>query len=189
MEEKVDVSYVGVQKLEAALSQCAVISTIPITAANTTTSTTTATTTTMTTTENPKVCAAGFIKFEDHCYILELDKTSWGTARSRCRELGADLVSINTEAENDFLLEKVKEYFPPSQQNSEYFWMGMLYASRKYVWADGTDVGFTDFQSGEPNCMKDGTCKAFITTYRSSYEWEDAQSTYDFFYICEKDAF
>ncbi|XP_067661563.1 low affinity immunoglobulin epsilon Fc receptor-like [Haliotis asinina] len=182
MEEKVDVSYVGVQKLEAALSQCAMIATVPITAANTTT-----TTTTTTTTEKPKVCAAGFVKFEDHCYLLELDKTTWGTARSRCRGLGADLVSINTEAENEFLLEKIKEYFPPNSENSEYFWMGLLYAGSKYMWADGTDVGFTDFPSGEPNCMEDGRCKAFISTFRSAYEWEDARSTYDFFYICEKD--
>ncbi|XP_046575104.1 macrophage mannose receptor 1-like [Haliotis rubra] len=182
IEEKVDVSYEGVQKFEAALSQCAMITTVSITAANTTTSTTT------TTTVKPKVCAAGFVKFEDHCYILELDKTSWASARSRCRVLGADLVSINTEAENDFLLEKIKEYYPPGQKTSAYFWMGMIYAGGKYMWADGTEVGFNDFTSGEPNCMDDGRCKALISTYQSVYKWKDAGTDFDFYYICEKDA-
>ncbi|XP_071087404.1 type-2 ice-structuring protein-like [Haliotis cracherodii] len=182
MEEKVDFSYEGVQKLEAALSQCSVITATPITVTNTTTSTTTTTTT-----AKPDLCAAGFVRFEDHCYILELDKTSWASARSRCRILGADLVSINTQAENDFLLAQIKGYFPPDQKTDAYFWMGMMYVGGKYTWADGTEVGFTDWLSaGEPNCM-DGNCKAFITTYDYAYKWEDAGSSYDFYSICEKD--
>ncbi|XP_046374984.2 macrophage mannose receptor 1-like [Haliotis rufescens] len=183
MEEKVDFSYEGVQKLEAALSQCSVITATPITVANTTTTTSTTTTTTA----KPVLCSTGFVRFEDHCYILELDKTSWGSARSRCRIMGADLVSINTQAENDFLLAQIKEYYPPDQKTGAYFWMGMRYAVGKYTWADGTEVGFTDWSRGEPNCM-DGVCKAFITTYNYAYTWGDGGSDYDFYYICEKDA-
>ncbi|XP_046575128.1 C-type lectin domain family 4 member M-like [Haliotis rubra] len=140
-EEKVDVSYERVQRLEAALSQCAPITvpnTTPITVPNTTTST--STTTTTTTTAEPNSCAAGFVKFEDHCYILELDKVKWDSAGNRCRILGADLVSINTKAENDFLVKKIKEYYPPDEESAAHFWMGMLYEDGKYMWADGTEV-------------------------------------------------
>ncbi|XP_046575103.1 C-type lectin domain family 4 member M-like isoform X2 [Haliotis rubra] len=184
IEEKVDVSYERVQKFEAALSQCA-----PITVANTVTSTTmTTTTTTTTTTAKPKLCDAGFVKFEEHCYLLELDKTNWSSARTRCRILGADLVSVNTEAENDFLIEKIKEYYPPDKKKSAYFWMGMMYAGGNYMWVDGTDVGFTDWRwTSEPNCMN-GKCKAFITASRSVYKWEDARRNDDIHYICEKNA-
>ncbi|XP_046575102.1 lymphocyte antigen 75-like isoform X1 [Haliotis rubra] len=189
IEEKVDVSYERVQRLEAALSQCApitVANTTPITVPNTTTST--STTTTTTTTAEPNSCAVGFVKFEDHCYILELDEVKWDSARIRCRILGADLVSINTEAENDFLVKKIKEYYPPDEQSAAHFWMGMLYEDGKYMWADGTEVGFTDWRStSEPNCMH-VKCKAFISTFQSAYKWEDATSAYHFHYICEKDA-
>ncbi|XP_067661562.1 C-type lectin domain family 4 member M-like [Haliotis asinina] len=178
-EEKVDVSYEKIQKLEAALVQCT-----PITDANTTTATTPTTTTT--TTARQKVCTGGFVNFEEHCYILKLEEVKWDAAVDRCRELGADLVSINTEAENNFLVEKIKEYYPPGEKKIGNFWIGMLYEGGKYVWPDGTRVGFTDWRSdNEPNCM-DHVCSALISTYESVYKWEDATWSYDFHYICEK---
>ncbi|XP_046575130.1 C-type lectin domain family 10 member A-like [Haliotis rubra] len=192
IEEKVAMSYERVQRLEAVLSQCAPITlsnTIPITVPNTTTSTTMTATTVRTTTAEPNSCAAGFVKFEDHCYILELDDVKWIPARNRCRILGADLVSINTEAENYFLMEKIKEYYPPDEKRAAHFWVGMLYEDGKYMWADGTEVGFTDWSSDfEPNCMHVMKCKASITTFQSAYKWEDTSPLYPFHYICEKDA-
>ncbi|XP_067661561.1 C-type lectin domain family 10 member A-like isoform X2 [Haliotis asinina] len=140
-EEKVDVSYERIEKLEAALSQCAPITdanTTPTTVPNTTFLSTT-TTAARTTTAKPKVCAGGFVKFEDHCYILELDEVKWDAAGDRCRERGADLVSINTEAENNFLVEKIKEYYPPDEKSAAHFWIGMLYEDGKYAWVDGTE--------------------------------------------------
>ncbi|XP_067661558.1 C-type lectin domain family 4 member E-like [Haliotis asinina] len=182
-EEKVDVSYERIQKLETALSQCGTI-TLP----NTTTYI--SMTTTRATTAKPKVCAGGFVKFEDHCYILELDEVKWDPARNRCRSLGADLVSINTESENNFLVEKIKEYYPPDEKSAAHFWIGMLYEDGKYVWVDGTEVGFTDWRSSnQPNCMHTFMkCKSFISTFETAYQWEDASSLYHFYYICEKDA-
>ncbi|XP_046374982.1 low affinity immunoglobulin epsilon Fc receptor-like [Haliotis rufescens] len=170
-----------VRVLEAALLECTVLVVATSTTCRIGKSTMT------NTSVKPVSCPGGFVRFEDHCYLLSLEENNWTTARTTCRIMGADLVSINTQAENDFLVSAIKKYFPPGT-GGYIFWLGMIYVGGKNMWADGTEVGFTDWiPSPLPSC-KGEPCKAYITTYRSTYKWSGGQKKYVHFSICEKDA-
>jgi len=49
------------------------------------------------------VCPAGWFSSHGKCYMVYQDEYDYGTARELCRAHGADLVSINSEEENDFV--------------------------------------------------------------------------------------
>ena len=55
-------------------------------------------------------------EFEGKCYHVSEDtepdgKANWWEARERCIDKGADLVSIHSNQENDFIQELVQSYF------------------------------------------------------------------------------
>eukprot|EP00058_Branchiostoma_floridae_P023147 XP_002608637.1 hypothetical protein BRAFLDRAFT_97687 [Branchiostoma floridae] len=48
-------------------------------------------------------CPGDWRKYNNHCYKLMTTTVSWSTARSRCRQHGAMLTSINGQGENNFV--------------------------------------------------------------------------------------
>ena len=58
----------------------------------------------------PVVCPESWSQFEDHCYFLVTDKYDVSTCRAVCRQQGegADLASIHSSGENEFLAEMIK---------------------------------------------------------------------------------
>ncbi|XP_067661564.1 perlucin-like protein [Haliotis asinina] len=167
IEQKVELSYNGLMRLENALAICAAP-----------TSTTLAPTTT---TRKPD-CPVGYKKFLDHCYLFEMAKANWQTARDNCLAQDADLVSINNWDEMDFLLTEIEEHYTTRLRDSYY--IGVVYNDGEYIWVDGTPVTFRYWARGEPNCM-DTVCKAYISEY-VGFKWADARANYKHFYICEK---
>ncbi|XP_046575093.1 perlucin-like protein [Haliotis rubra] len=167
IEQKVELSYKGLMRLENALTKC----TAP-------TSTTLAPTTT---TKKPD-CPVGYKKFLDHCYLFEMAKADWQTARDNCLAQDADLVSINNWDELDFLLTEIEEHYTTRRRDSYY--IGVVYDDGEYMWVDGTPVTFRYWAQGEPNCM-DTVCKAYISEYMG-FKWADARANYKLFYICER---
>ena len=56
----------------------------------------------------PVVCPDSWSQFEGHCYFLVRDKYDISTCRAVCKGEGADLASIHSEGENQFLADMIR---------------------------------------------------------------------------------
>ncbi|KAK3797104.1 hypothetical protein RRG08_060450 [Elysia crispata] len=52
-------------------------------------------------------CEDGWVSYQDRCYLIQGDKKSWFDAQVACRQMKADLVSISSEWENQFIWSQV----------------------------------------------------------------------------------
>lgn len=82
--------------------------------------------------------------FEGSFYRFDSTKRNFGDARSFCKSVGGDLVSIHSSAVNDFLLKLVGSNYP---------WMGAYDASgsNSFEWLDGTTWDYSQWHPHEPN--------------------------------------
>ncbi|GFY44985.1 macrophage mannose receptor 1 [Trichonephila inaurata madagascariensis] len=83
-----------------------------------------------------------WIKFQGHCYLFQTsyrNRVSFYDAEDFCRSQGAYLVSIHSEAENDFLLTTSEEGGFGGR-----FWIGLnaLVGKSNEQWTDGSGVDF-----------------------------------------------
>ena len=85
-------------------------------------------------------------------------------------------MSIKSQAEQDFVEENIK---------GRSSWLGMSDSKNegKWIWlADGTGVGYTHWDGGEPN---GGTGKNYAVLRRGG-KWNDLNPGKDRYYICKK---
>lgn len=52
-------------------------------------------------------CRPGWKAFQGSCYIEQKEKKSWPASRESCKDIGADLVSVNDDLELTFLLNRI----------------------------------------------------------------------------------
>uniref|UniRef100_A0AAR2JFM0 C-type lectin domain-containing protein n=1 Tax=Pygocentrus nattereri TaxID=42514 RepID=A0AAR2JFM0_PYGNA len=80
-------------------------------------------------------------EFGEFCYKAFDEKKTWHAARSECRRLGADLVSIMSLTEQSWL------------ETTNDVWTGLndLDFSGYFTWSDHHEVTFTYWSPGEPN--------------------------------------
>ncbi|XP_049905194.1 CD209 antigen-like protein C isoform X1 [Epinephelus moara] len=127
-----------------------------------------------------KTCPAGWKMFSCACYILSSVSGSWNEARKDCRGRGADLVVIDSSAEQEFL----------NKFTQTYAWIGLTDRDEEgtWKWIDGTpltlsnwgnnqpDNGGGDPQWGEEDCAH----------IRLNGEWNDRSCKTLLRWICEK---
>ena len=85
-----------------------------------------------------------FAGFNDHTYVLTPDYMTWTEAESYAQSLGGHLVTVNDQAEQDFLLDTFVDFEP--------LWIGYSDSATEgtYVWADGDASDFTNWGGGYP---------------------------------------
>ena len=79
----------------------------------------------------PVVCPESWSQFEDHCYFLVTDKYDVSACRAVCRQQGegADLASIHSEGENEFLAEMIKHRPVRHGEKVGIYWEGKMTVS------------------------------------------------------------
>ncbi|XP_042365609.1 macrophage mannose receptor 1 [Plectropomus leopardus] len=105
-----------------------------------------------------------------HCYKLfhNVDwslKKSWGAAREDCIARGADLISIHTQQEEEF----VSLYSKASSK-----WIGLKHNPTEggYSWSDGTPLSHTNWGSGEPNNHEGREeCVEMVSSTNGTISW------------------
>ncbi|XP_048247369.1 C-type mannose receptor 2-like isoform X2 [Haliotis rufescens] len=77
-------------------------------------------------------------------YLYNDSRLFWDDARASCLSIGADLISIHSQAENDFVYENITR---------NWIAIGATDAAEEgtFLWTDGSPMDYTDWQSGEPN--------------------------------------
>ncbi|KAL2098023.1 hypothetical protein ACEWY4_007230 [Coilia grayii] len=92
-------------------------------------------------------CPESWLRFNSSCYVISAVTTTWNEGRQNCTEKDADLVIINSKAEQEYLNDMVK--------NFKEVWIGLSDSDNEgmWKWVDGTPLteSLKFWKSGEPN--------------------------------------
>ena len=98
-------------------------------------------------------------------------RLTWTQAQQRCHQHGANLISIHSEEEQNFVVGHAnKSWFSASM------WIGLNDRNLEggYVWSDGSPVQFTNWDSREPNDMKgQEDCVELNLDTKTTNKWND----------------
>uniref|UniRef100_A0A8D2P195 C-type lectin domain-containing protein n=1 Tax=Zosterops lateralis melanops TaxID=1220523 RepID=A0A8D2P195_ZOSLA len=130
----------------------------------------------------------GWRRFQRSCYFLSTDKKNWEKSVQNCTGMGSQLVVINSEAEQEFLSEKIKQ--DPRREN---FYIG-LFAEKvgQWQWVDKTPYNGTAafWKPGEPNLLFAEKCAAIHVkgnTDPNTYSnWNNVLCFTSCYRICEQ---
>lgn len=104
-----------------------------------------------------------------HRYCLVSDG-SWDEAQQEAQAIGGNLVTVNDQAEQDWLYDTFGNGFP---------WIGLSDAEIEgtYKWASGQPLDYTNWSSGEPNNYGGNEDYVEMSSNRSG-KWNDLPSTH-----------
>uniref|UniRef100_A0A3B5AKD1 C-type lectin domain-containing protein n=1 Tax=Stegastes partitus TaxID=144197 RepID=A0A3B5AKD1_9TELE len=93
-------------------------------------------------------CDVGWQAFQAGCYKLTSEKTDWDSAQKTCQKMEANLVSIHTLPELEFIIRITVLGF-----NIDQVWIGLHDTDMQmdFQWTDHTPVIFTYWHPFEPN--------------------------------------
>ena len=82
-------------------------------------------------------------------------KMNWTQARDWCQAHHTDLVSIQNQTENDYVLKHL-----PNRTGTPYYWIGLTRTAEKWIWigTNGTLAGYKSWAPNEPNNRTDELC-------------------------------
>ena len=98
-------------------------------------------------------CPVGFVVHQKSCYYMDnISTSSWIAARTLCQNLGADLVVIKSEEENQFVSNLLRK------SGSDRGWIGIERNTRdnNLYWVDGSPAyrsnnTYTNWGDHQPN--------------------------------------
>ena len=131
----------------------------------------------------PGFCPAGFTRYKDKCYQVNTSSKDWEAAQADCQKKltfkRCNLASISSKEEQAFII----SLMVGKKGN---FWIGLRqFVTGKYLWADNTDVTFTNWAKDNPSKGKStNLCTAmYFQPYRAG-QWLDAWKKTKNNYIC-----
>nr|XP_042124174.1 low affinity immunoglobulin epsilon Fc receptor [Peromyscus maniculatus bairdii] len=122
-------------------------------------------------------CPKNWLNFQQKCYYFGKGSKQWIQARFTCSDLEGRLVSIHSQEEQDFLMRHI---------NKQDSWIGLrdLNVEGEFVWMDGSPVGYSNWNPGEPNNAGQGEDCVMM---RGSGQWNDAYCrSYLDAWVCEQ---
>ncbi|XP_030266567.1 hepatic lectin-like isoform X1 [Sparus aurata] len=138
-------------------------------------------------------CQEGWEQNGPQCYYFSTDKLIWEKAREKCRRNGAHLVKIESEDEQSFLMQRLRDKMV---EDEDMFWIGLTDSVTEgtWLWADGTPLNksLTFWSEVEPDNWNGENangedCVRMGTKSRSGLKWwSDKSCTAPQKRICEK---
>ncbi|XP_074259219.1 C-type lectin domain family 4 member E isoform X2 [Saimiri boliviensis] len=127
-------------------------------------------------------CPLNWEHFQSSCYFFSTDTSSWASSLRNCSAMGAHLVVINSEAEQEFL------YYQKPKMREFFIGLSDQVVEGQWQWVDNTP--FTEslsfWDAGEPNNI--ATLEDCVTIRDSSNprrNWNDVTCFFSYFRICE----
>lgn len=126
---------------------------------------------------NPSCQGCGLGMLGEHAYYYCPGPVAWADARTTCMGFGGDLVVIDDQAEQDFLLGQ------PLTAGPNYIGLSDEAVEGTFVWVDGTMLGFAAWGMGEPNDALEGEDCAQLGSADGA--WNDIACATGSAFICE----
>ncbi|XP_029997567.1 C-type mannose receptor 2 [Sphaeramia orbicularis] len=125
-------------------------------------------------------CDVGWQAFQAGCYKLTSEKTDWDVAQKTCQKMEANLVSIHTLPELEFIMRNIKK-------DIDQLWIGLHDTDMQmdFQWSDHTPVIFTYWHPFEPNNFRN-TQEDCVSMWGHESRWDDSPCNLTLPSICKK---
>ncbi|XP_029918826.1 galactose-specific lectin nattectin-like [Myripristis murdjan] len=94
-------------------------------------------------------CPMFWYSFNGRCYKYVATRMTWADAELHCVSEGANLVSLHSLDEHNFVIHLIKNFDP--EQGSTWIGLSDLHKEGRWMWSDGSKVNFTFWHSGQPD--------------------------------------
>ncbi|XP_071824781.1 macrophage mannose receptor 1-like isoform X2 [Apostichopus japonicus] len=132
--------------------------------------------------ETPGSCPMDWLTYGNDCLLIRAgagDQASFPEAQYICRTYGAQLSSIHSKAENDFILSTV-------QATNTDVWIGLdRDLNGAYRWVDGSSVNYLNWADNEPSYQAGDIEELCVEMYPSSGLWNDRECLQKQGYVCK----
>ncbi|XP_019645066.1 PREDICTED: C-type lectin lectoxin-Lio2-like, partial [Branchiostoma belcheri] len=137
-------------------------------------------------------CQSGWSEYNNYCYKLFKDKVDWSTANGKCKQHGANLASVTSADENNFVARLISDGYI---RHLVYF--GLKRTGGRWEWTDGSPLSYTNWAPNEPgkNFMgKTGYCgnmyskddsNMWIRAEGKKGQWNDHVCSWELPYVCK----
>ncbi|XP_041812441.1 C-type mannose receptor 2 [Chelmon rostratus] len=125
-------------------------------------------------------CDVGWQAFQAGCYKLTSEKSDWDTSQKTCQKMEANLVSIHTLPELEFIMRNLK-------RDIDQLWIGLHDTDMQmdFQWTDHTPVIFTYWHPFEPNNFRN-TQEDCVSIWGAEGRWDDSPCNLTLPSICKK---
>ncbi|XP_072398718.1 perlucin-like [Diabrotica undecimpunctata] len=113
-------------------------------------------------------------------------KGNWFQAMEHCKSLNMDLVSIESKPENDFLYNRMKDFFGGGAEY--WFWTsGTTLPDAKWVWMrTGRPIVYANWFPNQPdNAGNNEKCMEVRYNYKNGLQWNDNNQNANLHALCE----
>jgi len=126
-----------------------------------------------------------FVPMEGEAFEYQIstdDTKSWFDSVRTCKLCNAELLSVHTREENDFLTKQLRK---SSDVNK--LWIGMSYKEQKRMWSwiDGSRYRYQNWKEGQHYDGKDEQCGIMYQQYDWG-KWDDDNCYKPLGYICKR---
>ncbi|XP_051017887.1 CD209 antigen [Acomys russatus] len=123
-------------------------------------------------------CPWDWTLFQRNCYFFSVAQRTWNDSATACQNMGAQLVVIKSDEEQNFLQKASK------MRGST--WMGLIDINKEstWHWVDGSPLTLSFMKywnKGEPNNLGEEDCAEF-----KEEGWNDAKCNNKKFWICKR---
>ncbi|XP_030003832.1 galactose-specific lectin nattectin-like [Sphaeramia orbicularis] len=125
-------------------------------------------------------CPQFWFSFDGRCYKYVATHATWADAELYCVSQRANLVSIHSHAESNFVKGLIENY----DHSEGPTWIGLsdLHKEGRWMWSDGSQVNFLFWSVGQPdNHNWNEHC---VHTTGEASKWNDAICTTAHPYVC-----
>ncbi|KAM6162676.1 C-type lectin domain family 4 member E [Erethizon dorsatum] len=125
-------------------------------------------------------CPPNWQHFQSSCYFFSTNTMTWTSSLKNCSDMGAHLVVINTEKEQEFL------FYTKPKKKEYYIGLTDQVVEGQWQWVDGTPFSLSFWDVGEPNnivAMED--CATIRDSSNPRKNWNDVACFFNMWRICE----
>ncbi|XP_008296434.1 lactose-binding lectin l-2-like [Stegastes partitus] len=126
-------------------------------------------------------CPMFWYSYNGRCYKYVASRLTWADAELHCLSEGANLVSIHSLQEHNFVNSLI-ENFDPARA---YTWIGLsdIHKEGSWMWSDGLQDKFVYFATGKPD-NEAGQEHCAHTSWGPHFQWSDAPCSVTYAFVC-----
>ncbi|XP_005932961.1 lactose-binding lectin l-2 isoform X1 [Haplochromis burtoni] len=126
-------------------------------------------------------CPLFWYSFNGRCYKYVATHMSWADAELYCVSEKANLVSIYSEEEEQFVKSLIKNFDHAEGRT----WIGLsdIHKEGRWMWSDGCAVSFVYWHAGEPSNGA-GSEHCVHNNYDTNKKWNDHQCSVTYTSVC-----